>query len=148
MLRVKKFLPQLGDDPLPFACEASALYIGILFTTTTGPGGSVVTSALGSVPTQYFLLLFFLCLNTFPHFFLSFSFLFFILSSPSPLPFLFLSFCFVDVTFLISFLPSPPSLFFLFSLPPFYLVCLTYHLKCPATFEHGRIFVLALRKLI
>ena len=31
-----------------------------------------------------------------------------------------------------------PSFFIPFSLPPFYLVCPTNHLKCPATFEHGR----------
>ena len=31
-----------------------------------------------------------------------------------------------------------PSFFLPFSLPPFYLVCPTNHLKCPATFEHGR----------
>ena len=46
----------------------------------------------------------------------------------------------------------PPQHFFpsfFFYLPPFYLVCPTNHLKCLATFEHGRTFiVLALRKLI
>ena len=63
---------------------------------------------------------------------------------PFHLPF---SFCFVHLFsflfsffFLISFLPIFffPSFFIPFSLPPFYLVCPTNHLKCPATFEHGR----------
>ena len=70
-----------------------------------------------------------------------------------PLPSPFISFCFVDfspfffpffflfLNFFSSYFFSHrffPSFFIPFSLPPFYLVYPTNHLKCPATFEHGR----------
>ena len=99
----KKLVPQLGIEPLPFACEASAI--------TTEPSWPVVVevtrmpiynNALGSVSTQYFLLF----LNTWSQLlFLSFSFLFsFYLLPP------FFSYCFVEFTFFLFFF-----LFFFFS---------------------------------
>ena len=90
-----------------------------------------------------------------PTLFSFFSFLFFILSSsppppppPLPSPFFpfvllispfFFPFFFLFFYFFSSYIFSHrffPSFFIPFSLPPFYLVC--PHLKCPATFEHGR----------
>ena len=54
----KKLVPQVGIEPLPFACEASALttdhHDRWLVEVTRMP---IYTNALGSVPTQYFLLL-------------------------------------------------------------------------------------------
>ena len=131
-------MPQLGIEPLPFACEANAL-------TTEPPGPVVVevtrmliyTNALGSDSTQYLLLSKYFIPNSF---FFLFPFCFVLSSSPTR-PFLLSFFPFVLLTspllFLPIFFPFVFSHFFFsfpFSLPPFYLVCPTNHLKCPATF--------------
>ena len=131
---------------MKFACEASAL-------TTEPPGPVVVevtrkpiyTNALGSVPTQYFILSKYFTPTLFSFFFLSaFHSIFF---PPLPsllLPFVLLTFSFFFsllfcsyFSFFSSFYFLPPLLFpFLF----LYLVCPTNHFKCPATFEHGRTY--------
>ena len=127
----KKLVPQLGIETLPFACEASAL--------TTEPPWPVVlevtrmpiyNNALGSVPTQYFLLFKYLI----PTFFFLFPFCFsFYLLPPFLLPFfpfvLLTSPFFFLFSFFFSFFSSYFFPFFIpFSLPPFYLVCPTNHL--------------------
>ena len=105
---------------------------------------TVYTNALGSLPTQSFLLFKYLI----PTLFLSFYFLFFHFIFFPPLPSPVLSFCFVDFSFFFFFLSFfflffPQSFFpLLFYLPPFHLVYPTNHLKCPATFEHERTLLL------
>ena len=131
-------MPQLGVEPPTFC----------LCALTTEPLGPVVVEVtrMPNIPIRWvhYQHSTSFCLNTFPQLF---SFLCFILSS-SPPPSLFLSFCFVDFTFVLSFLPIfflPLSFFFPFSLPPFHLVCPTNH--WPLLNMEGHI-VLALRKLI
>ena len=93
----------------------------------------IYTNALGSLPTQSFLLFKYLIPTLFSFFFLSFFHIIFS-PPPSPLPSPVLSFCFVDFSFFSflfsfffcfsSYFPPPPIVFpLLFYLPPFYLVC-------------------------
>ena len=104
-------------------------------------------------------------------YFLSFSFLLFFILSSSPLPSPFLKklnnkvsdilltspfFFLIPFFFSSFFFPffssyfSPhrlfPSFFIPFSMPPFYLVCPTNHLKCPAPFEHERTYCTGTQK--
>ena len=116
----------------------------------------IYTNALGSVPTQYFLLFKYFIPTLFSFFFLSvFHSIFF---PPPPPPFLpFLSFCFVDI----SFFPSLLFFFFLFFLfflfppivfsPPFLFASFLLGMsdqpfECPATFGHERTYCTGTQK--
>ena len=111
-------MPQLGIEPLPFACETFCLCACEASALTTEPPGPVVVKVTrmpiaiyqctGFSPNTFLLSK---CLiPTLIFFLFPFCFSFYLLP-----PFLLSSFCFVDFTFLFSLL-----FFFLFFLPIFF----------------------------